>query len=166
LARSYKNQRRQKPVVHDWTAKLAQGEAFEKRCIALLKAQGHQAWKEPESRYDLRINLEVPLYGTVPLTGECKYDAMASSTGRLALQVWDVGKPRGIHPQGPNPDLWFHGVGGEAWVIRTKLIQGLVEQLGLTPISTGDAGTRAKCILLPIERARGLVGGTWLPLSE
>ena len=78
MARSYRNQRRQKPVVHNWAAKLAQGEAFEKRGIALLKAHGHQAWKPQESRYDLRINLEVPLYGTVPLTGECKYDAAAS----------------------------------------------------------------------------------------
>ena len=166
LARLYKNQRLREPRVHDWAEKLAMGESFERRVIDYLRAQGHTAWKPQDRKYDLRINFDVPFYGTLPLTGECKYDAMAMQTGRLALQTWDGGKPRGIHPKGPCPDLWVHGVGDEAWIIKTKLIQGLVESLSLPSQETGDPAMRARCVLLPIERARKLVGGTWVKLSR
>jgi len=160
----YNNQRQGKPKVHQWAEKLAQGEAFERRVIELFGKQGHQAWKPNERTYDLYINLEVPYWGTYQVTGECKYDAMASSTGNLALQTWDGGKPRGIHPKGPNPDLWIHGVGDEAWVIKTKILQGVVETYGLKAIATGDAGMRARCVLLPLQQAKKIVGGQWLSL--
>lgn len=165
MARLYKHQRLREPKVHNWAEKLALGESFEHRVVEYFKSQGHMAWKPDDRTYDLRINIEVPFYGTLPLTGECKYDAMAKSTGRLALQTWDGGKPRGIHPKGPCPDIWVHGVGDEAWIIKTKLIQGLVESMGLSSQQTGDPAMRARCVLLPIERARKLVGGTWLRLS-
>tara|TARA_R110002020_G_scaffold47706_2_gene135767 strand:- start:532 stop:1002 length:471 start_codon:yes stop_codon:yes gene_type:complete len=152
------------PVPIDWDRKLAQGEAFERRIIELFEGQGHQAWKPTDRKYDLRINIEVPYYGSLALTGECKFDAMATSTKRLALQVWDGGKPRGIHPKGPCPDLWIHGVGDEAWIVRTSFVRSMVETLNLRPIETGDVGMRARCVLVPIEQARKLVGGTWLTL--
>lgn len=164
MARSYKNQMLREPRVHNWAEKLALGESFERRMIEYFKAEGHMAWKPEDHTYDLRINFEVPYWGTFPVTGECKYDAMASKTGRLALQTFDGGKPRGIHPNGPCPDIWIHGVGDEAWIIKTKLVQGLVETLSLQSQQTGDPAMRAKCVLLPIERARKLVGGTWVKL--
>lgn len=162
----YKSQKLREPKVRNWDECLALGESFERRVIKYFQSQGCQAWKPEDRTYDLRINIEVPFYGTLPLTGECKFDVMATRTGRLALQTWDGGKPRGIHPKGPCPDIWVHGVGDEAWIIKTKLIQGLVETLKLQSKKTGDPKMGAKCVLLDIERARKLVGGTWLRLSE
>ena len=106
----------------DWDRKLAQGEAFEQRIIKLFESQGHQAWKPTDRKYDLRINIEVPYYGSLALTGECK------------------------------------------WIVRTSFVRSMVETLNLRPIETGDVGMRARCVLVPIEQARKLVGGTWLTL--
>jgi len=152
----------------DWRSKLAQGEMFEARVRNWLKKQGHECWKPKDIEYDLRINIEVPLYGTLPLTGECKYDASAEHTRNLALQVFDGGKPSGIHPEGPNPHLWFHGVGNEMWVIRTKIIQSLVESFrtswGSKIVPMGNKSEKVKGILMPIHVAQKTVGGQWVKL--
>ena len=152
------------PKVQDWHRKLAIGEAFERRMITYFEEQGHMAWKPTERTYDLRINMNVPFFGSVALNAECKYDAMAASTKRLALQTFDGGRPRGIHPSGPCPDLWIHGVEGRAWIIKTKILQGAVEQLGLKAIAMGDKGMRAKGVLMPLEQAQKLAGGHWVTL--
>ena len=159
----YKHQKEQFDV-DLWHDKKSQGEAFERRVIDLLRSHGHDAWKPTARSYDLVINLDVPLWGSHQVTGECKFDAMAAKTNRLALQTWDGGKPRGIHPKASNPDLWIHGIGDEVWIIKTGIVQELVQTMGLAPVASGDPAARAKCVLLPIERARKLVGGTWLSL--
>ena len=109
-----------------------------------------------------------PLYGALPLTGECKYDVSAASTHNLALQVFDGGKPSGIHPEGPNPHLWFHGVGDECWIIRTKILQSVVETYaqswGGKIVEMGNTSEKAKGILMPITAAKKAIGGQWVTL--
>ena len=149
-------------------AKRAQGERFEKKVVQALKKMGAEAWIASEHRFDIRFNIEAPIMGTLPFTCECKFDDMASSTGNLALQTFDNGKPSGIHPQGPRPDLWVHGVEDSAWFIRTSIIQSLVEMhaqtWGSKVISMGDKGPNAKGILMPITVAKKAQGGTWVDL--
>ena len=154
----------------DWRTKLALGETFEARVRHWLTTQGYENFKPQDNTYDLRINMEVPLYGTLPLTGECKWDFAAESTGNLALQTWDGGRPSGIHPKGPCPHLWFHGVGYECWIVRTKTIQSLVathaQTWGGRVIPMGDRSERAEGVLMPIDVARKAVGGQWITLTE
>ncbi len=149
-------------------AKRAQGERFEKRVVQALKKMGYEAWIASGHIYDIRFNVETELLGTLPFNCECKYDDMAHSTGNLALQTFDGGKPSGIHPQGPRPDLWVHGVGDTAWFIKTDIIRSLVEMhaqsWGGKVISMGDKGPDAKGILMPISVAKKAEGGTWLDL--
>ncbi len=149
-------------------AKKAQGERFEKKIVQVLNKMGHEAWIADGNTYDIRLNLNVPLMGHLPFTCECKFDDMAYSTGNLALQTFDGGKPSGIHPQGPCPDLWVHGVKDQAWFIRTSIVRSLVEThaqtWGSRVISMGDKGPNAKGILMPISIAKKAQGGTWVDL--
>tara|TARA_R110000803_G_scaffold14841_5_gene41230 strand:+ start:3896 stop:4408 length:513 start_codon:yes stop_codon:yes gene_type:complete len=170
MAKAYKHQTTRYVADRnaDWRSKKAQGEMFEARVRNWLKEQGHECWKPKETHYDLRINIEVPLYGALPLTGECKYDVSAASTHNLALQVFDGGQPSGIHPEGPNPHLWFHGVGEEMWIIRTKILQSVVETYsqswGGKIVPMGNTSEQAKGILMPITAAKKAIGGQWVTL--
>jgi hypothetical protein len=152
---------RQKPIIVDWHQKLAKGEAFEKVMIDFFRAKGHEAFKCEDRKYDLRVNLHVPYFGFIPITAECKNDIEAERTGNLAIQTMDGNKPSGVHPKGPNPDLWVHGIGSEVWIIKTKIVQELVERFGRTPIKMGDSGF-ARGVLLPVEQAKKTVGGYWV----
>jgi len=97
-------------------AKRAQGERFEKKVVKALQRMGAEAWIAPEHKFDIRFNVMAPIMGTIAYTCECKFDDMAYSTGNLALQTFDGGKPSGIHPDGPRPDLW-----AMAWRIKLGL---------------------------------------------
>ena len=88
----------------------------------MFKSAGHEAWKSKDRSYDLNVALEVPLYGTHRIKAECKLDKVALSTENIALEVESDNKPSGIHPGGPNPDLWIHGIGNEVWLMKTKAI--------------------------------------------
>lgn len=148
--------------------KLAEGEAFEKRVIAMFKAAGHEAWKSKDRSYDLNVALEVPLYGTHRITAECKLDKVALSTENIALEVESDNKFSGIHPGGPNPDLWIHGIGNEVWLMKTKAIQDLCVMHRMTwgnkYVAMGDKGMGCKGILMPLSVARKAKGGIWIKL--
>ena len=149
-------------------AKRAQGERFEKKIVKALQRMGAEAWIAPEHKFDIRFNVMAPIMGTIAYTCECKFDDMAYSTGNLALQTFDGGKPSGIHPDGPRPDLWAHGVEDKAWIVRTSIVRSLVEMhaqsWGGRVISMGDKGPNAKGILMPISVAKKAEGGTWVDL--
>ena len=164
----HQTQRRDPNRNPDWKRKLAAGEAFEGRVINWLKKEGHEAFKPIDNTYDLHINIRVPLYGALHLTGECKWDIMAEHTRNLAVQTFDNGKPSGIHPDGPNPELWFHGVGKEMWVARTRLIQNLVEMhrtsWGGQTVPMGNKSEGAQGVLIPISVAKKAIGTDWVTL--
>ena len=143
---------------------LGRGEGFEKDVINLLKLAGHQAWKSDDRDYDLNILLSVPLFGDFKVTGECKLDERAESTGNLALGVMSFGKPSGINRRGANPDLWFHGVAGEVWIMKTEAIRNLCH---IHRKTWGHRRVKCGCneaIMMPITVARKAVGGTWVSL--
>ena len=144
------------------------GEEFERKVIKLLKKAGHEAWKRKDHDYDLTVVLDVPLYGAHRIKAECKMDFAASGSGNLALEVESQGKPSGIHPKGPNPDLWIHGVGDEVWLMKTRAIQDLCVMHRMTwgnkYVPVGDKFMKAKAILMPITVARKAVGGVWVKL--
>ena len=144
------------------------GEEFERNVIKLLKKAGHEAWKSKDKSYDLDVSLDVPLYGAYRIKAECKMDVAASGSGNIALEVESQGKPSGIHPDGPNPDLWCHGVGDEVWLMKTRAIQDLCVTHRMTwgnkYVPVGDRQTGAKAILMPITVARKAVGGAWVKL--
>jgi len=147
---------------------LKAGEEFEQKVIKLLKKAGHEAWKSKDRSYDLDVALDVPLYGAHRITAECKMDFMASTSGNLALEVLSGGKPSGIHPHGPNPDLWCHGIDNEVWLMKTRAIQDLCVMHRMTwgnkYVPVGDKFMKAQAILMPITVARKAVGGAWVKL--
>lgn len=151
-------------------AKLAQGEAFEKKIIGYLNKQDNiEAWKSSSTQHDLQFRVDVPLIGNLLFSAECKFDDRAYSTRNIALQVWDNGKPSGIHPSGPDPDLWVHGVANDVWFIKTSLLRSIVKMhkstWGGKQIPMGDRGAGAKGILMPVDTARNIKGGTWVEIK-
>ena len=148
--------------------KKAEGEAFEGRVIKMFKAAGHEAWKSKDRSYDLKVVLTVPLYGTHTIKAECKQDKVALNTGNIALEVISDGKPSGIHPEGPSPDLWIHGLGNEVWLMKTKAIQSLCVMHQMTwgnkYVPMGDKGMNCQGILMPVSVARKAKGGVWVTL--
>ena len=157
-----------RPRYADWKAKKAEGDHFERRVLRYLKDEGYEVFKPKEHTYDLRLNIEVPFYGTLALTGEVKNDKLAEYSKKLALQTYDHGKPSGIHPKGPNPDLWFHGVGDELFIIKTSILQSLCvtyrTSWGADTVKMGNPESKASGILMPISVARNVKGGRWVKL--
>lgn len=153
-----------------WRGSLQQGERFEDFIREWLIERDIEAWKPTDKSYDIRMNIEVPLYGNLHLTAECKTDTTAQMTGNLAIQVFDSGKPSGIHKDGPCPDLWFHSTGKEFWVIRTSLLRSICKthnsSWGSKVMPMGDRQSGAAGVLMPISVAKKAVGGEWFPLKE
>jgi len=147
---------------------LKYGEQFEQKVIKFLKKAGHEAWKSKDRSYDLDVALDVPLYGAHRITAECKMDYKSSTTGNLTLEVLSKGKPSGIHPHGPSPDLWCHGTGDEVWLMKTRFIQDLCVMHRMTwgnkYVPVGDPKMKGQAILMPISVARKAVGGAWVKL--
>jgi len=157
-----------RPRYADWKAKKAEGDEFEHRVRKYLTKEGYEVFKPKDYTYDLRLNIDVPFYGTLALTGECKNDKMAEYSRNMALQTFDHGQPSGIHPKGPNPDLWFHGVGDELFIIRTSILQSLCETYtttwGAKTVNMGNPESKASGILMPISVAKNVRGGRWVKL--
>lgn len=168
MSYTYKYQRSKKRDVHfeqKFFDDLNFGESFEKKAIQYIKGLGHTAWKSPDRNFDLRVNIEVPLAGTLPYTAECKFCRLATSTGNLALQTWDGNKPSGVNPNGFNPDLWIHGFDDEIVIVKTSILQNLIEMHSSTwgghLKSIGDKRTNAKGYLIPISVLKNCVGTHW-----
>jgi len=157
-----------RPRYADWAAKKAEGDHFERRVRKYLTSEGYEVFKPKDNHYDLRLNIDVPFYGTLALTGEVKNDKLAEYSRKLALQTFDHGQPSGIHPKGPNPDLWFHGVGDELFIIRTSILQSLCETYrtswGADTVQMGNPESKASGVLMPISVAKNVRGGRWVKL--
>tara|TARA_R100000808_G_scaffold21668_1_gene46834 strand:+ start:727 stop:1296 length:570 start_codon:yes stop_codon:yes gene_type:complete len=153
------------------------GQSFEQTVKSYFEAQGFQCWKDKgdDAKYDLNVLVPIPLWGTVKLTCEIKADFEAVKTGRLALQMLERtagGKVRacGIHPKGPRPDIWIHGIGdpdiNEMWIIRLGIIHSCASiakkswAKNLSPMGQ----SKARGIFMPLDEARKTVGGQWVTL--
>ncbi len=151
-------------------AKLAQGEAFEKKVVSYLNKQANiDAWKSSSIVHDIQFTVEVPLIGSLAFSAECKWDDRAYSSNNLAIQTWDNGKPSGVHPEGPNPDLWVHGVANDVWFIKTSILRSIItmhrQSWGGKTIKMGDQGAGAQGVLMPVATARNIKGGTWVTIN-
>ena len=122
-------------------AKLAQGEAFEKKVVSYLNKQANiEAWKSSSVVHDIQFTVEVPLIGSLAFS----------------------------HPEGPNPDLWVHGVANDVWFIKTSILRSIItmhrQSWGGKTIKMGDQGAGAQGVLMPVSTAKNIKGGTWVTI--
>ena len=140
---------------------------FERRVRNYLTKEGYEVFKPKEHTYDLRLNIEVPFYGTLALTAEVKTTKWRSTPATWRCKPTTTGDPP-AYIQKDLTQTYGFTASVTKFIIRTSILQSLCQTYttswGADTVKMGNPESKASGSSCPFPVAKKVKGGRWVKL--